>query len=92
MTLWAEVGVDISGHSSDDVKKYLDEDFDLVITVCDHAREVCPHFPSVGTQLHWGFRDPAEAEGTDAERLEVFRCVRDEIREKIEGWLGGMIV
>ena len=50
--MMAEVGVDISGHSSDDVKKYLDEDFDLVITVCDHAREGCPHFPSVGPQLH----------------------------------------
>ena len=84
-----EVGIDISSHSSDDVKKYLDEEFNIVITVCDHAKEACPQFPSVGTQLHWSFEDPAEAEGTEAERLKVFHRVRDEIREKIEGWLEG---
>jgi arsenate reductase (thioredoxin) len=90
----AEVGIDISGHTFEDVQKYLDEDFDTVITVCDRAKESCPIFPGAPKQVHWSFYDPAEAEGTETERLTVFLRVRDEIQAAIREWLvqhGGSI-
>ncbi len=67
----------------EDVEQYLDQQFDYVITVCDHARETCPVFSGdVKHQLHIGFEDPVEATGTAEEKLAVFRKVRDEIREE----------
>ncbi len=84
----AEVGVDISGHTSDPVEKYLGEDLDLVVTVCDAARESCPVFAGrVKERRHWPFEDPAGATGTDEEILAVFRRVRDQIRRRIEAFL-----
>ena len=79
----AEVGVDISGGVPETVDRYLDLPWDLVITVCDSARESCPVFPRPVETLHISFPDPAEAEGTEAERMEVFRSVRDAIRERL---------
>lgn len=70
-----EDGVDISGHTSNHIDEYRDIRFDIVITVCDHARENCPWFPSDAKRLHKSFTDPA---GKDDE---VFRQVRDQIRE-----------
>ncbi len=80
----AELGVDISGQESETLDRYLDEPFDCVITVCDDANEACPGFPGAKTRLHWSIRDPSRATGSDEERLEVFRRVRDEIRGRIE--------
>lgn len=78
-----EDGIDISAHTPHDVSEYLDEPWDYVVTVCGGARESCPHFTgAVAHQLHIGFDDPAEATGTEQERLEVFRRVRDDIRLK----------
>ncbi len=74
-----ERGVDISAHTSDLIDKYLGEDFDYVITVCDNARERCPVFPSKALKIHHNFPDPAKAEGNDEEKLEAFRKVCDEI-------------
>ncbi len=75
-----EVGVDISSGYPKNVDIFIDQPFDYVITVCDHARETCPVFTGkVNTHLHIGFDDPAEAKGTDEEILNVFRRVRDEI-------------
>ena len=82
-----EAGVDISGQTSDRVDDYVDEEWDAVITVCDHANEACPVFSGVASRLHWSFPDPAEASGTRAEQLVMFRDVRDSIRRKIVGWL-----
>ena len=79
----AEVGIDISGGVPDDVTSFLDQDWDLVVTVCDSARETCPIFPQHVETVHQSFFDPAEAEGADEERLSVFRAVRDEIRERV---------
>lgn len=79
-----EVGVDISGQESKTLDRYLEEPFDYVITVCDDANEACPFFPGAKNRLHWSLEDPSRAEGSEQERLEVFRSVRDRIRERIE--------
>ncbi len=84
----AEAGVDISGQTSDPVERYLEQDLDLVITVCGGARESCPVFAGrVAERRHWPFDDPAAAAGTEEEVLSVFRRVRDEIRRKVEAFL-----
>ena len=79
----AEVGIDISGGRPEHVGVYLKEPWDLVVTVCDSAKETCPVFPRPVERIHVSFFDPAAAEGTDEERLAVFRRVRDEIRERL---------
>ena len=68
-------GLDASWARSKSVTEFLGQPFDYVITVCDQARQSCPVFPGVHESLHWGYEDPAEAEGTEEERLEVFRRV-----------------
>lgn len=80
----AEIGIDISGHRSKCLDEFLGEPFDYVITVCDNAAENCPVFPGKATRIHWSFDDPAEATGSEAEQMRVFRRVRDEIRERLE--------
>lgn len=76
-----EAGIDISGGVPEDVQKYLPMSFDFVVTVCDNAKETCPVFlGNVREQLHIGFEDPADATGTDEQVLQVFRKVRDEIK------------
>jgi arsenate reductase (thioredoxin) len=79
-----EISIDISRQESKTLDRYLGESFDYVITVCDEANEACPFFPGAKNRLHWSFEDPSQAEGSEEERLEVFRRVRDEIRERIE--------
>lgn len=76
-----EIGIDISDHRSKSVKEFAGQNFDYVITVCDNAKESCPVFPSVTERIHWSFDDPAEAAGTDEEKIAVFRRVRDEIKD-----------
>jgi len=79
----AEVGVDISDARPELVHSYLNDSWDLVITVCDSARESCPVFPRPVETLHISFPDPAEAEGSEDEMMEVFRSVRDAIRDSL---------
>jgi arsenate reductase len=79
----AELGIDISAQQSKSVERFLGQQFAWVITVCDRARETCPIFPGAEQTAHWGFDDPAEAEGTLEERLQVFRRVRDEIHDRL---------
>jgi arsenate reductase len=81
----AEVGADIRGGVPENVDRYLDQPWDLVITVCDSAKETCPVFPGAVEQIHVSFPDPADAEGSDDERMAVFRSVRDAIREQLVG-------
>ena len=76
-----EIGIDISGHRSKVVDEFKDESFDYVVTVCDNANENCPIFPGHTNRIHQSFSDPAAVEGSEEERLEEFRRVRDEIRE-----------
>jgi arsenate reductase len=61
----------------------MDQTFDYVVTVCDEARQVCPVFPGVHESLHWGYEDPAEAVGSEDERLAVFRRVFIQIGERV---------
>ena len=79
----AEVGIDISGQSSSNVEEYLNYEFDLVITLCDEARESCPVFPSQAEMIHMGFKDPADATGSKEEVLGVFREVRDSLNRRL---------
>lgn len=78
-----EVGIDISGGTPKKVDQFVSQSFDYVITVCGDADKSCPNFRGkVGKRVHIGFPDPAKAAGTDAEKLAVFRKVRDDIRKR----------
>jgi arsenate reductase len=79
----SEIGVDISGHRSKSIDEFIGQEFDYVITVCDNANERCPVFPGNVKRIHWSLEDPAAAIGDEGERLDVFRRVRDEIRERL---------
>jgi arsenate reductase len=82
-----EVGIDISSHRSKSVDEFTNEEFDYVITVCDNAREHCPVLPGAARRIHWSFDDPAAAPGDEAARLAEFRRVRDQIRERLKGFI-----
>lgn len=84
-----EIGIDISSHTSKNVSQFLGQHFSNVITVCDNAKESCPIFPFAFRSLHWNLDDPAAAEGSKEERLQVFRRIRDEIGERVRAFLQG---
>ncbi|MES2132474.1 MAG: arsenate reductase ArsC [Bacteroidota bacterium] len=75
-----EDGIDISKHTSNNIDEYRNIDFDIVITVCDNAKENCPYFPSQAKKFHHNFPDPAKATGTEEQILVEFRQVRDAIK------------
>jgi arsenate reductase len=79
----AEVGIDISAAEPEIVDRSLNEPWDLVVTVCDSAKDSCPTFPRPVETVHIPFDDPADAPGTDEEKMAVFRRVRDEIRGRL---------
>jgi arsenate reductase len=83
----AEIGIDISRQRSKSVDEFVGQQLDLVITVCDNAREACPVFPGRTQRLHWPFEDPAQAGGSEDERKAAFRKVRDQIQERIRAFL-----
>jgi arsenate reductase (thioredoxin) len=85
----AELGVDISAQYSKTLERYLGEHFEVLITVCDQATEACPAFPGARRRLHWSLPDPSKATGTEAEQLDAYRAVRDDIRGRIERELLG---
>jgi arsenate reductase len=75
-----EDGLDISKHTSNNVDEYFAVAFDLVLTVCDNAKERCPYFPTKAKKIHHNFPDPAKAQGSEEEIMQQFRSVRDEIK------------
>lgn len=79
----AEVGIDISLQQSKTLDSFVDQAFDLVITVCDEANEACPYFANAREQRHWSFPDPSAVAGDEA-RYAAFVVVRGAIRERIE--------
>jgi arsenate reductase (thioredoxin) len=76
-----ELGIDLSGHRPKHVDEFVGQDFDYVLTVCDHAREVCPVFPGKTITIHHSFVDPTTLPGSEERKLALFRVVRDQIRE-----------
>ena len=87
----AEIGIDISAHTSKHLNEFLHQPVETVITVCGNADQVCPVFPGQVNRHHWPFDDPAHATGTEAEQLAVFRRVRDEIRRVFEAYAAGRL-
>ncbi len=84
ITTMNEDGIDISGHTSNHIEEYLNIDFDYVLTVCDHAKERCPYFPTKAKKFHYNFPDPAKASGNDEEIIQEFRKVRQLIKNYCE--------
>jgi arsenate reductase len=76
-----ELGIDISHQRSKSVDEFAGQSFDYVLTVCDHAKEMCPVFPGPTVAIHRSFADPAALQGTYKERMALFRKVRDEMAE-----------
>ena len=82
-----EIGIEIGAQTSDSLDEYIDEAFDLVVTVCGNADARCPSLPNVANKEHWPFDDPAGAVGDDERRMALFRRVRDAIGERIRARL-----
>lgn len=84
-----EIGIDISGHCSKHLDRYLDGSIETVITVCDNAHETCPVFPGQSSRHHWGFEDPPKAARPGETEKDAFRRIRDEIRKVFEAYAAG---
>ena len=84
-----EIGIDISSHRSKSMIEFLKKPIETVITVCGNADQACPIFPGQVNRYHWGFFDPAKAEGTAEEKLKIFRDVRDQMRLVFEAYGAG---
>src|SRR5215813_7790945 len=78
-----EIGIDISAHRSKSLNEFLEEPFDYVITVCDHAAQRCPTFPGSAKRIHWSIEDPVVI-GADEAQLEAFRVARDDLKNRIQ--------
>tara|TARA_B100001029_G_C14995015_1_gene414439 strand:- start:204 stop:581 length:378 start_codon:yes stop_codon:yes gene_type:complete len=90
VTALDEIGIDISSHTSKHMNDFLDQDIHTVITVCGNADQECPTYPGQFHRHHWGFEDPAHAEGSEDEVMEVFRKVRNEIKLVFEAYAAGI--
>lgn len=86
-----EIGVDISGNESKPLKQFVEQEFDVVVTVCDNAREACPVFPRAKEMLHWPFEDPTGVEGDEETRAARFRETREAIAAKIRAYLAASV-
>ena len=75
-----EDGIDISNHTSNHIDEYANIVFDLIITVCDNAKENCPYFPSKAMKIHQNFPDPSKYIGNDSDKKSEFRRVREMIK------------
>lgn len=84
----AECGVDMAEQHPKDVWHFVDQPWDFVITTCDRANETCPRFPGPHEPIHWRFQDPATAQGSQEERLRIYRRVRDEILTRVRLFVG----
>jgi arsenate reductase len=85
----AEDGIDISAHTSNNVDEYVNIPFDIVITVCDNAKERCPYFPTQAQRFHQNFPDPAKATGSEEEVMQSFHSTRDMIKAYSEQFVNG---
>ena len=83
----SEWGIDISKHTSDSINKYLNKDIDIVITVCDNAKKVCPDFPEKVNRIHWNVDDPFNGWGIEPSDLGPYRTTRQELKKRINDFL-----
>jgi arsenate reductase len=83
----AESGIDIADADSKHLNQFIGQDFSYVITVCDRANESCPVFPGDPKRIHWSFEDPSAATGTEEERLQKFREIRNLLNMRLQTWL-----
>ncbi len=83
-----EIGIDISHYRSKNLKEFYNQGFDIVITVCDNARKICPTFPGAKKMIHNSFKDPAKSNGSEEYILNIFRTVRDQIND----WLSEILL
>ena len=90
ITALDEIGIDITSHTSKHMNDFLDQEIHTVITVCGNADRECPTYPGQVHRHHWGFEDPAHAEGSEEEIMEVFRKVRNEIQLVFEAYAAGI--
>jgi arsenate reductase len=79
----AEAGIDISHHTSQHIDDFMDQHFDLVVTVCDTAKETCPYFPNADSRIHVAFSDPSDAQGDHETKLGAFISCRNAIHRKL---------
>ena len=84
-----EIGIDISKHTSKHLNQFLNQPIETVITVCGNADQVCPTFPGQVNRHHFPFNDPAHAQGSEAEKLKIFREVRDQIHAVFQAYAAG---
>jgi arsenate reductase len=89
ITVMAEIGIDISSHTSKHLDEFLNQPVETVITVCGNADQACPMFPGQVNRHHFPFDDPAHATGTEDQQLAVFRRVRDEIKAVFTAYAAG---
>jgi len=85
----AEIQIDATAHRSKGLDEFLDQSVETVVTVCGRAGQACPTFPGQVRRHHWPFDDPAHAEGSDEDKLAVFRRVRDEIKRTFDAYAAG---
>jgi arsenate reductase len=82
-----ELGIDISGHESKTIERYMGQPWDWLIPVCEEACDACPYVPGARAVLRWSFDDPSAATGTEPERLVIFRRIRDEMATHVRDFI-----
>ena len=87
IAVMAELGIDISGHTSKTIEQFMGQPWSFLIPVCEEACDACPYIPGAETVLRWSFDDPSAATGTEEERLAEFRRVRDELAAKVHAFI-----
>ena len=88
----AELEIDISNHSADSIDKYLDKDIDIVITVCDNARQVCPVFSGNVKRIHWSIDDPFHGWGAEPSDLIPYREIREILKDRLESFINQELI
>ena len=87
ITVMREIGIDISGYRSKSVNGFAGQEFDYVITVCDNAKHSCPVFPGRTQLIHWSIEDPVAVHGSEEQKLDTFRRIRNQLRERLRGFI-----
>ena len=88
----AELEIDISNHSADSIDEYMDKDIDIVITVCDNARQVCPVFPGNVKRIHWSIDDPFHGWGAEPSDLIPYRETRETLKDRLESFINRELI